>query len=308
MNKTQPEAATIAQAPQHSQTQLPPAWDWPELLAVYMLSQIVHSVGVYGLLASGVLARVYGTERVTATPLPALDATRFGLWSVVVAFPMQLALTLVLLWHTQRVTLAQLGVPGSSSIGRQLREAAVLGLLFIPLVYGIYAVSLIGNEQLGVPSSEHSFTQLARQGLSSTEAVLLALAACVVAPIWEELLFRGLIQPWVLARGGQAQLVVLALAIAVGLLHGRVPAISAAVAAALTIAWPASWRGMYGVAVLFAFVHAAAWPSPIPLLVLGLVLGWLARRGGLIGPIALHAGFNAVGCLELFVSFLPKLS
>jgi membrane protease YdiL (CAAX protease family) len=125
--------------------------------------------------------------------------------------------------------------------------------------------------------------------------------------VWEELLFRGLIQPWVIAQGWRGQVVALALAIGVATLHGKIAGIAACLAAALTLAWPTSWRGMYAVAVLFAFVHSAAWPSPVPLLLLGLGLGWLARGGGLLGPILLHALFNAIACGELFYPFLPKL-
>jgi membrane protease YdiL (CAAX protease family) len=52
---------------------------------------------------------------------------------------------------------------------------------------------------------------------------------------------------------------------------------------------------LLGSAMLFAVVHSAAWPSPIPLFLLGLALGWLAQRTqSLLGPIVMHACFNAV--------------
>jgi len=290
-----------------TQAQSRPGWDWPEILAVYLLGQVLPSGAFYVLLASGVLARIYGAERVQAVPLLPGDATRLGLWCVVLAFPVQLVATFALLWHTQRVTLGQLGLPGTAVV-RQLREAGLLGLVLIPVVYGIYAGALLLSVRLGVTPTEHSFTRLAQEGLSSSEAVLLVLAACVVAPVWEELLFRGLIQPWVIARGWPAQTVTLALAIGLASLQGPIPAGAAGIAAVLTLVCPAKWRGNYAGAVLFAFVHTAAWPSPIPLLVLGLGLGVLAQRGGLVGPIVLHAVFNGVACVELFVPFLPKLT
>ena len=59
-------------------------------------------------------------------------------------------------------------------------------------------------------------------------------------------------------------------------------------------------RAVFSSATVFALVHAHVWPSPVPLFVLGLVLGWLAlRTGGLLAPVALHALFNAVGFVEL---------
>jgi membrane protease YdiL (CAAX protease family) len=56
-----------------------------------------------------------------------------------------------------------------------------------------------------------------------------------------------------------------------------------------------------GSAMLFAAVHSNNWPAPIPLMLLGLALGWLARRTqSLIAPITLHALFNLVAFLALY--------
>jgi membrane protease YdiL (CAAX protease family) len=56
--------------------------------------------------------------------------------------------------------------------------------------------------------------------------------------------------------------------------------------------------GVLGTSLLFAAAHSSVWPSPVPLLVLGLGLGWLAQRtGSLVAPILVHALFNGVGCV-----------
>jgi membrane protease YdiL (CAAX protease family) len=53
---------------------------------------------------------------------------------------------------------------------------------------------------------------------------------------------------------------------------------------------------IYAAAAIFAVVHP--WPTPVPLFPLGLGLGWLAyRTRSLVGPMTLHALFNAVACL-----------
>jgi membrane protease YdiL (CAAX protease family) len=58
---------------------------------------------------------------------------------------------------------------------------------------------------------------------------------------------------------------------------------------------------VFGSAMLFASFHAPGWPDPLPLLLLGLILGWLAMRTqSLIGPITLHAVFNLVAFIALF--------
>ena len=42
-------------------------------------------------------------------------------------------------------------------------------------------------------------------------------------------------------------------------------------------------------------IHSNVWPSPIPLFVLGIGLGWLAvRTNGVLAPVIVHGLFNAV--------------
>lgn len=61
---------------------------------------------------------------------------------------------------------------------------------------------------------------------------------------------------------------------------------------------------MFGSAMFFAIVHAA-WPAPIPLFVLGLILAWLTQRTqSLIPAITLHALFNLVAFIALYGSVM----
>jgi hypothetical protein len=78
---------------------------------------------------------------------------------------------------------------------------------------------------------------------------------------------------------------------------------------ALLPVYLAVWKGsrtpfgpaLLGTALLFAAAHSFAWPTPVPLFVLALGLGWLAHRTqSLVGPIVVHAAFNAVGCVVFF--------
>jgi membrane protease YdiL (CAAX protease family) len=66
-----------------------------------------------------------------------------------------------------------------------------------------------------------------------------------------------------------------------------------------------AWLAIFGSAMLFAVFHTGAWPAPVALLFLALVLGWLAMRTqSLIGPITLHALFNLVSLIVLYGSTL----
>jgi hypothetical protein len=57
------------------------------------------------------------------------------------------------------------------------------------------------------------------------------------------------------------------------------------------------------VSLLFAAMHGSVWPSPVPLFFLSLGLGVLYQRtGGLVAPVALHATFNGLATLILYLS------
>ena len=68
----------------------------------------------------------------------------------------------------------------------------------------------------------------------------------------------------------------------------------------LHVSSPEAVRGWFASAVLFAAIHSNVWPSPIPLFVLALGLGWLAIRTRSIVPsIVVHMMFNAVAVVYL---------
>lgn len=57
---------------------------------------------------------------------------------------------------------------------------------------------------------------------------------------------------------------------------------------------------IFGSSMLWAMFHSSVWPSPIPLFLLGLGLGWLAyRTQSLVSPLVVHMLFNGVAFLVL---------
>jgi membrane protease YdiL (CAAX protease family) len=55
--------------------------------------------------------------------------------------------------------------------------------------------------------------------------------------------------------------------------------------------------------VLFAAFHSGVWPSPVPLLLLALGLGYLAYRAqSLAAPMLIHALFNGFNCVLILLT------
>lgn len=163
------------------------------------------------------------------------------------------------------------------------------------------------------------------------DLLMVSLGSVIVAPLSEELLFRGVLLPWLMrsAALGHVMVACAALLTATYLREsgtvGWNPGPVVFVAALLPGYWLApillrymrpsykrhankperltrATRGIYGSALLFAAFHSSVWPSPIPLFIFALALGWLAyRTQSLIGPFVVHGLFNAVSCLVLFL-------
>lgn len=284
-----------------------PGWGGAELFVAYLLGAVVPPLALYVLKQAGWIDWYYGEELVSET-----GRARQGLWAVCVALPVQLTVVLWFLYASCRVVPSQVGLT-TEGMGWSLLGGAGLSVVLVPATYGAQAGVLLLAQWLGAEPQKHVFEKLAREGLDGTEWGLLLFAACVAAPLFEELIFRGLIQPWA-ESGADAAWSVLACALGAAVLFrvdqlGKASDLGAVVSAlgpALCVAvlagvqWLIRERpeaGTFATAVLFAFVHTSVWPSPVPLLLLGLGLGWLARRWrSLAGPVLLHAVFNAVAC------------
>jgi membrane protease YdiL (CAAX protease family) len=248
--------------------------------------------------------------------------TRLMLWAFCAALPFQLASTLALLNAFSGTRPVDVGLT-SARLGRNLLSGLVAALAVVPGVYGIQGLVLYFVKQLGGSGQEHPFAKLGETSLLPAEWVVLILSATIIAPVWEELLFRGIIQPWVSDRrygGAAAFLAALAVTLsarmdyikeAIGLSDLLMQLLPIIVLVALVPVYLLLVRrsrlagGLFAASVLFAWIHAGVWPSPIPLLWLALALGWLAQRThSLAGPILMHALFNGVACLLLLIQLL----
>jgi len=133
---------------------------------------------------------------------------------------------------------------------------AIMGVLLLvsgPLVEWAVRHGLLSPEN----DRGHVLLDLIRS-VDTMGKVLIVLSAVVLAPLTEELFFRGLLQ-------------------------------------SLLRNFMSPWASIVVSSVLFALMHLSAIRSVLPLLLFGLILGYVyERQGRLLAPILIHALFNAV--------------
>jgi membrane protease YdiL (CAAX protease family) len=239
------------------------------------------------------------------------DARR-GLWELTFAFPLQLAGTFIILRSLSGTRLYQLGLATAGTARNALMGWLAWLLLAPPVLLLNILVLWCYWVWKGAPAKDHPLTQLAQAQPSSIEWILIIVSSVFLAPVLEELLFRRVLQGWSARRpwGGPITLAA-AFALSTGASHDWEPALFVLIMAPgcflgedLFRRWlplPYSARAIYSSALLFAVLHP--WPTPVPLFMLGLGLGYLAcRTQNLVAPIVCHAFFNGVACVVMLLS------
>jgi len=140
---------------------------------------------------------------------------------------------------------------------RALWLGSVLALLFLPLGWGLQLASAKVMQHLHLQPREQEAVELLRGPEALADRSILGAAAILVAPVVEEMLFRGILYP-AIRRTGFPRL-----------------------------AW-------WGSAVAFGAIHMNL-ATFVPLTALALLLTWLYENtGNLLAPIAAHSVFNAM--------------
>jgi membrane protease YdiL (CAAX protease family) len=208
---------------------------------------------------------------------------------------------------------------------RQVRVGICAGLCAAPAAYAIQFASVqIWHMR------EHPVHTMVKDEFSLGVADLAILSAVVIAPIFEEMMFRGILQRWFVRafrrRAGSGAFRSLSpdALVASGasapdatlggseLAHRKADRTedrqdkrrSGAIPAPREARDPA-WPAIILTATIFGAVHAAQWPAPIALFVLGLFIGTVYHRtGSLLAAVCMHALFNAFSTTAMFVSVL----
>jgi membrane protease YdiL (CAAX protease family) len=314
--------------------QLPPA---ARLLLLAALAIFLHKLwtgaAAQVLLQSGFFTSFYGPDFVSLVmgneedPQRQLALTRVSLWAISLGFPFWAVSFTFLVRVIPGLSADELGLTGNR-LGRNLLAGLAAWAVVAPLTFGVNWLVVSLYERAGVKGmTEHPFTEIGKSNLMPAEWVPFVLAATVAAAVYEEVLFRGILQPlFARHRWGGVAAMVGALVMTLLLRWDRLAAayhsadgtlpmelIPLGFVLATTAGFLAVWRvgkapraaGVYGTALLFAAIHSPVWPSPVGLFVFALGVGYLAERtGSLVGPIVVHSLFNGVTCVWLFVQWI----
>ena len=199
-----------------------------------------------------------------ATALLRGDGELTLLGAAVILISTQLALLLVswLFVYRSRALAGLPSFPGRDA-GGALRAGIGWGLLAWIGSTAVIAGVVWLLERLGIPPEP----QAAERAIALLDPWLVVVAVVILAPIAEEVFFRGVVFNAFLREGGR-------------------------------------WWAFIGSAALFSLIHLSL-VSLVPIFLLGLALAWVYdRTGSLLAPMAMHATVNGISvALALLVRF-----
>jgi membrane protease YdiL (CAAX protease family) len=172
-------------------------------------------------------------------------------------------------------------------------------------------------------SNKHPIEEMVLDSFSPGIALLAVASTIVLAPMIEELLFRGIVQKWLsrlaasLDSEASAPKDQAVAGLAADDLEGQMAGPSSSSCETLSIdhkrlggpagSLRASCLAIVSTSLFFAAMHTPQWPAPIAIFVLSAALGTLYRRtGSLLAVIAMHGTFNGFSTLILLLEALSR--
>jgi membrane protease YdiL (CAAX protease family) len=161
---------------------------------------------------------------------------------------------------------------------RKLRSDIVLGLkTFVAVIAPVNGLQLLLVQLI---PSEHPLQKLTQDHPVFELVALAAVAAVIVAPLFEEFVFRVLLQGWLEKS-------------VAGLQPSDETGTSATPA-------PAGYLAIVAVSLIFGMLHWGHGPDPIPLFVFSLIVGYVYHQTHrIIAPLVVHVCFNSLAVLDL---------
>lgn len=341
-----PTSMTEAEIPSPTDRPTDPfPWSAFEILVVVALVFLVWPVVTAQLFRSfGVFEKVYGPDAVKLAEDKLTDSERARLEAElgskanldnhriitkarltmilsVSMFPLQLLTVPLVLRRLRNVPPEKLGLTTQRS-HEALRAGMRTWATYTPLVLLLNAGVVLAWKSIAKSQlDEHPLALLAGSPLTPFEWILVVFTACVTAPAIEELVFRGLLQPFFCSfRDGPMLALAFAGAIALVTKADALLRVFAEPSLALAALAPFAFvlavaplvyfcrdrpeiAGVIATSILFASVHSFAWPSPVGLFVLAIGLGFVYQRTeSLLAPFLVHSLFNGVSCALLVMA------
>ena len=289
-------------------------WGVGSLLAVVLLYFALNFAVMIGYVAVSRLAGA-GPGALRMSPRTTLALMALCNLALLPMVPLTLRLT-------SGAKLADFGLVRGSVLADALLGVGAC-LLLAPPVYALMAAAT----KVWMPR-RHPMEEMIKANPTGTIALLAFASGVVLAPAAEELIFRGVLQGWLVRActrrprkpradpfAEEIDLRVLDVEADAGpFATGEfAPSASPWSAPAATLDPPSRPSGSLLVGILpgvvtsllFAALHWPQWPAPIPLFVLSLALGALYQRtGGLVAPFVLHATFNGLSTLMMYLAIL----
>ncbi len=215
-----------------------------------------------------------------------------------------------------RAKLADLGFK-KGQMGLDALRGIIAWPVIAPVIYGLNLFILIslGLHKVRQP---HALEQLANEQPSPLLWVMIFFSAVVVAPVAEEFLFRGILLGWFGKRLSGATIEARPKTDPATIWEDESTAPNDFVEPLTEFpgdapqptpivqrpGHPVGWIvANVLISLIFAGLHADAWPAPIPLFFLALGLGLLYQRTrGIVAPITLHMTFNGISTVILLIS------
>jgi membrane protease YdiL (CAAX protease family) len=295
---------------------VPPAFVWPGLAVLGFLfgGHLAYQPVVAALDALGFYRAVYPNGVPTPDGLTPNEAAQVAsqlrfMWASLGLVPAALLIAAA-------VRAVGFHAPPRVS-GRLLLRSVALGTgVWVTVGTTAYTLNLIIQtlfQRYNIPVTEHTLSKLGPAG-DGAGGWLFVLSACVAVPAWEEFLFRGLLVDWAGGRWYRPWVLVFAAGWWVATTAGAAGPLGfvAVLAAGLYLIQRVGPRvrhrfpkrtvgSIWGSSALFAAAHSTVWPSPIPLFVLALGLGYVTARTRSWLPAAVaHGLFNLVSTLFVF--------
>ena len=264
---------------------------------------------------------------------------RMNLWTSGLTLPFLALLFPLIISNYTGLNKSDLGWKNTGLIP-SIKQGFTWLIILVPIVY-ILQFFMVKIQLLlpGEHVTDHPLTQLADQKLLALEWVMLFFTAVVGAPLLEEQIFRGFIQPWIMAKKSGV-LITISCAIFLSVFQFRADWYKA-----FSLAWGdrsmendsqlqihitkalgpllfsllvsalifiinrknKSHAAIGATALLFGMIHAFAWPSPVGLTLLGVGLGIaFAKTGNIVTPIFIHMGFNFLAFGMLLIQTVIK--